>query len=253
MAQRSALGAPNFYNMLNVSGQGIVNPRLQEIIMANSKDLIQQVASEIAASSTRSQTEAGHPDKKKQDPQLIDAINQVFALFQINYHNQYFSAFGDNTKSENLAKNLWLNKLSLFSAKTICDAAEKIIADSDYLPTLHKMLEACRQVGMPKGLPNSRNAYIEACNKPSPKAEQLWSHASVYLAGRDSGWHMLANEIERKAYPIFNETYRKYCDRVLAGEKLEIEIPKSLPETSEKKASQAQNLKQLKKLQKLMD
>ena len=64
---------------------------------------------------------------------------------------------------------------------------------------------------------------------------------------------MLANEIERKAYPIFNETYRKYCDRVLAGEKLEIEIPKSLPETSEKKASQAQNLKQLKKLQQLMD
>ena len=97
------------------------------------------------------------------------------------------------------------------------------------------MLEACRQVGMPKGLPNSRNAYIEACNKPSPKAEQLWSHAAVYLAGRDSGWHMLANEIERKAYPIFNETYRKYCDRVLAGEKLEIEKTKSLPETSEKK------------------
>ena len=115
------------------------------------------------------------------------------------------------------------------------------------------MLEACRQVGMPKGLPAPRNAYIEVCNKPSPKSEQLWSHAAVYLAGRDSGWHMLANEIERKAFPIFNETYRKYCDRVLAGEKLEIEKTKSLPETSEKKASKAQNLKQLRKLQELID
>ena len=180
--------------------------------MASNKDLVQQVVSEIATSSTRSQTEAGHPENTNQSPELIDAINQVFALFQINYHNQYFSAFGDNTKSENLAKNLWLNKLSQFSAETICGAAEKIIADNDYLPTLHKMLEACRQVGMPRGLPSARNAYLEACNKPSPKAIQDWSHAAVYLAGRDCGWHLLANETERKAFPLFNDCYRNYCD-----------------------------------------
>ncbi|MDG1693258.1 MAG: hypothetical protein P8I13_00130 [Porticoccaceae bacterium] len=221
--------------------------------MASNKDLVQQVVSEIATSSTRSQTEAGHPEATPQSPELIDAINQVFALFQINYHNQYFSAFGDNTKSENLAKNLWLNKLSQFSAETICGAAEKIIADNDYLPTLHKMLEACRQVGMPKGLPNPRNAYIEACNKPSPKLSQDWSHAAVYLAGRDCGWHTLGNEVERKAFPLFNECYRQYCDRALSGEELAIDPPKELPETAGKKASRAENLKQLKKLQKLVD
>lgn len=221
--------------------------------MASNKDLVQQVVSEIATSSTRSQTEAGHPETTPQSPELIDAINQVFALFQINYHNQYFSAFGDNTRSENLAKNLWLNKLSQFSAETICGAAEKIIAGNDYLPTLHKMLEACRQVGMPKGLPNPRNAYIEACNKPSPKSSQDWSHAAVYLAGRDCGWHTLSNEIERKAFPLFNECYRQYCDRALSGEELAIDPPKELPETAGKKASRAENLKQLKKLQKLVD
>jgi hypothetical protein len=221
--------------------------------MASNKDLVQQVVSEIATSSTRSQTEAGHPDTKAQSPELIDAINQVFALFQINYHNQYFSAFGDNTKSENLAKNLWLNKLSQFSPETICGAAEKIIADNDYLPTLHKMLEACRQVGMPKGLPSARNAYLEACNKPSPKAAQDWSHAAVYLAGRDCGWHLLANETERKAFPLFSDCYRNYCDLVLGEEDLTIEPAKALPETSAKKASRAENLKQLKKLKKLVD
>jgi len=174
-------------------------------------------------------------------------------LFQINYHNQYFSAFGDNTKSENLAKNLWLNKLKQFSSETICGAAEKIIAENDYLPTLHKMLEACRQVGMPKGLPSPRNAYIEACNKPSPKATQDWSHAAVYLAGRDCGWHLLTNEVERKALPLFSDSYRNYCDRVLHGEELTIEPQKELPETAGKRASRAQNLKQLKKLQQLVD
>jgi len=177
----------------------------------------------------------------------------VFALFQINYHNQYFSAFGDNTKSENLAKNLWLNKLSQFAPETICGAAEKIIAENDYLPTLHKMLAACRQVGMPEGLPSPRNAYIEACNKPSPKAAQNWSHAAVYLAARDCGWHMLSNEIERKALPLFKEIYLQYCDRVLSGEQFAVEPPPGLPETSATTASRAQNRKQLKKLQQLLD
>jgi hypothetical protein len=221
--------------------------------MASNKDLVQQVVSEIATSSTRSPTEAGHPETSAQSPELIDAINQVFALFQINYHNQYFSAFGDNTKSENLAKNLWLNKLSPFGPDTICAAAEKIIADNDYLPTLHKMLEACRHVGMPKGLPSVRNAYLEACNQPSPKAAQNWSHAAVYLAGRDCGWHMLANEVERKVFPLFSDCYRNYCDLVLSGEELVVESPKELPETTAKKASREQNLQQLSKLKKLVD
>ena len=115
------------------------------------------------------------------------------------------------------------------------------------------MLEACRQVGMPKGLPSPRNAYIEACNKPSPKSSQDWSHAAVYLTGRDCGWHTLGNEVERKAFPLFNECYRQYCDRALSGEELAIDPPKELPETAGKKASRAENLKQLKKLKKLVD
>ena len=115
------------------------------------------------------------------------------------------------------------------------------------------MLEACRQVGMPKGLPNARQAYLEACNKPSPKAAQDWSHAAVYLAARDCGWHLLANETERKALPLFSDCYRSYCDRVLGGEELVIEPPKELPETAGKKASRSENLKQLKKLQQLVE
>ena len=90
---------------------------------------------------------------------MIDAINQTFALFQVNYHNQYYSAFGDTTKSEDLAKNLWCKKLKHFSPLTICNAAEKIIAESDYLPTLNKMLNACRHAGMPPDIPSVRKAY----------------------------------------------------------------------------------------------
>ena len=199
-----------------------------------------------------SPTEAGHPKPAPANPQLIDAINQIFALFQVNYHNQYFSAFGDNTKSENLAKKLWLSKLENFGADCILAAAEKIIADSEYLPTLHKMLTACRAAGLPAGLPNGRKAYQEACNKPSPKAEQQWSHAVVYLAGRDCGWHLLANEIERKALPAFTDIYQQYCDRVIAGEAFTIEPPEALPESPQVPATKKHNLEQLDQLKQLL-
>jgi hypothetical protein len=220
--------------------------------MANSTDLIQKVASEIAASSTRSPTAAGQAKPVAASPELIDAINQIFALFQVNYHNQYYAAFGDNTKSENLAKKLWLSKLENFGPEIILSAAEKIIADSEYLPTLHKMLNACRSVGMPAGLPNPRKAYQEACNKPSPKAEQHWSHPVVYLAARDCGWHLLANEIESRALPAFTEVYQQYCDLVVIGEVFTIEPPQALPETSQVAASKKHNLEQLDQLKQLL-
>ena len=217
-----------------------------------SKDLIQKVASEIAASSTRSPTAAGQAKPAAASAELIDAINQTFALFQVNYHNQYYAAFGDNTKSENLAKKLWLSKLENFGADCILASAEKIIADSEYLPTLHKMLTACRAAGLPAGLPNSRKAYQEACNKPSPKAEQQWSHAVVYLAGRDCGWHLLANEIESKALPAFADIYQQYCDRVIAGETFTIEPPEALPESPQVPATKKHNLEQLDQLKQLL-
>jgi hypothetical protein len=217
------------------------------------KDLIQKVASGIAASSTRSQTAAGQAKAPPASPELIDAINQIFALFQVNYHNQYYAAFGDNTKSENLAKKLWLSKLSDFGPEVILAAAERIIADSEYLPTLHKMLNACRSAGMPSNLPSVRRAYEEACNKPSPKAEQKWSHPAVYLAARDCGWHLLANEVESKALPAFTQVYNQYCDRVVAGEEFIIEPPQALPETSQVMASKKHNRQQLDQLKRLLN
>ena len=52
------------------------------------------------------------------------------------------------------------------------------------------------------------------------------------LAGRDAGWFMLANEAERKTWPIFQEKYREYCARIMAGEQLDIPAPEALPPSS---------------------
>ncbi|MAJ87478.1 MAG: hypothetical protein CBD08_005390 [Cellvibrionales bacterium TMED148] len=221
--------------------------------MGNSSKEIQKVVSGIATSSKHCLTEAGHPKTGQAKADLIDAINQAFALFQINYHNQYFSAFADNKKSEDLAKKLWLSKLGIFSSDTICKAAEKIISENEYLPTLYIMIEACKATEMPAGVPTVREAYIEACIKPSPKVKQIWSSPIVYLSGRDSGWYLLAHTPEYQALPIFTTNYQSYCKALLKGKIFEIDRTPDRGDPSPTPASEAFLKEQLKKLKDLLD
>ncbi|MAH72587.1 MAG: hypothetical protein CBC09_00900 [Cellvibrionales bacterium TMED49] len=186
--------------------------------MKDNSKMIEKVVSEIEASSKRYQTEAGPPEKEENQSDRIDAVNQIFALFRLNYHNQYYSAFGDNPNYENLAKKLWLDTLDNFSSETIYLAARNVITESEYLPTLNKMITECRKLVFLPGLPDPRQAYLEACNKNSPKIRQTWSHAIVYLAGKDCGWFFLANTPEYQALTEFKKIYTKYCNGLQAGE-----------------------------------
>lgn len=166
---------------------------------------------------------------KPLDPDAqIDAINQVFALFRVNYHNQYYSAFND-TQLLNQTKILWRESLSRFTPEAILLAAKRAIEQSDYLPTLHKMIQYCQGDPSSYGLPNAHQAYVEACQARSPKTSHAWSHPAVYYAGRDTDWFFLATNPEHVAYPLFKEHYQRWCERVLAGETL---APIAVPQLS---------------------
>lgn len=162
----------------------------------------------------------------------MDAINQVFALFRVNYHNQYYAAFSD-TQLLNQTKKLWLESLSRFKPSTILQAAKRAIEGSEYLPTLHKMITYCQGDFASHGLPDPHRAYLEACHAPSPKAEYKWSHPAVYFAGRDTDWYLLASSPERVAFPLFREQYLRWCEKVIAGEALpEIKVARIEADTS---------------------
>ena len=209
--------------------------------MANSKDLIQKVASGIAASSTQSPTAAGHPKATPADPQLIDAINQIFAFFRINYHNQYYSAFGDNTKSENLAKKLWLSKLSDFSAETIIAGAEKVIAESDYLPTCIKCsmpaaMRACLRACHRRARPIRKSAISRA---PKPNSSGLTRR--VYALAANVAGTFLPIPLSQKRLPLcrnLSAVLRAGC----GWRRISVENPEALPETSLKPATKKQAL-----------
>ncbi|MDR7090472.1 MULTISPECIES: replication protein P [Cellvibrio] len=227
--------------------------------MQDSNSLIQQVAQEIAASQNNSTTAAGQADSTQSQREQpapgeghIDAINQVFALFRINYHNQYYAAFKDN-ELLNQARRLWLNSLAQFAPETILRGARKVIEESEYLPTLHRMIRACQGEPGKFGLVDAHQAYVEACRAPSPKAAYAWSHPAVYHAGCASDWYFLTTNAEKVAFPIFERHYLKLCEQVMNGATLPAPNVPALPETIERPLSKEENAKRMEELRKQLD
>jgi hypothetical protein len=192
---------------------------MEDQVMQDSQTLAEQAARELAVSPKTSTTVVGPADEAAVSAAQVDAINQVFALFRLNYHNQYYAAFPDAGQLGQI-KRLWLNALRGLSVEHILRGAQHAIANSEYLPTLHRMLESCRAALENVGVPGAREAYMEACRAPQPKSAQQWSHPAVFLAGQDAGWSLLATTPEYKAFPVFAKYYRARCDQLLQGEVL---------------------------------
>lgn len=183
--------------------------------------------------------------------EMIDAINQVFGIFKINYQNLYYAAFKDQ-ELEIQAKRLWLDSLKHFEPQTILAATKSIVLESEYLPTISRMIEQCERRGG-EVLPAPRSAYVEACQAPSPKANYNWSHPAVYYAGLASDWFFLASTSENTAFPVFKQHYRDYCERVRNGEKLAMPALKELPKPEQIQLTKEENQSRLAKLRKELD
>lgn len=182
---------------------------------------------------------------------LMDAIDRMFAEFELTYHNQFHKAFADNQKLM-YAKRLWLSHLGDCSAEEVLAAARQTTRESEYLPTVHSVLkhiEAQRRQGMPE----AHDAYREACLAPSPKAAQTWSHPAVYWAGCASDWHLLSTSSERESWPVFARHYRAISERVARGETLPDPALPALPEEIHHPLSTAERKAHVAALRKAID
>ncbi|WP_323845513.1 replication protein P [Microbulbifer magnicolonia] len=201
-------------------------------------------------SSTSSRTRTGSGDANQALDDKKRALNEVFGLLKLGYHNQFNAAFPD-TETLNHAKRLWLESLNAFSPAEIVAGAKRAIKQSEYLPTIHKMLQLC--AAGDSGLPDARAAYREACNAPSPKSNHNWSHPAVYHAGRESNWFFLANNSEPVAFPVFAEHYRKICAQVLEGTKLAAPEQLKLEQNPGKPLSKEENAEKMAALRAELD
>lgn len=185
-------------------------------------------------------------------PDRVDAINQLFAEFELAFHNQYHKAYGDADRLA-LTKKYWLQNLSDFSPAQIVAAARKLVRSQEFLPTLSVVIRACEEGGSLFGLPDERQAYVEACRAPSPKSAWQWSHPAVYHAGRAAGWHLLASEPEDRALPVFARYYREICQRVMRGEDISEPVPPALEDNPSTPLTDEQREARLRALRRELD
>lgn len=158
----------------------------------------------------------------------MGAISKVFGEFEFAYHNQFHKAFAAPA-SLVIAKKYWLSSLEDYSPQQIVHAAKRVISTQEFLPSIAAFIRACEEGLDLFGLPSTHQAYLEACRAPSPKVDFSWSHEAVYLAGKSSGWFVLANQSEATALPLFRYHYELLCRRVLHGEELTVEHSTPIP------------------------
>jgi hypothetical protein len=180
-------------------------------------------------------------------PDRIDAINKLFADFELAYHNQFHKAYAKENQIL-LAKRYWSDVLAGYNPAQIVAAANRLTKSSTYLPNLAEVVKACDDGVGVFGLPKAKQAYIEACCATSPKSAYGWSHEAVYLAGKATNWHFLASEPEDKTYPLFEYYYKDLCQRVMRSEPLDRPQTQALPERIARPLSGEENHDRLLKL-----
>lgn len=216
--------------------------------MQDSQELINQITQQVTVSSTNTQTEAGQKGSEADKEAIINTLNQVFAEFELVYHNQFIKAFPSAEKLL-YAKRLWFGSLSSYSAEEILKGARLAIKQSEFLPSVASFIRFIEQASTENlGLPDAHAAYIEACRAPSPKAEFNWSHLAVYYAGLASDWFLLANSTEKQAFPVFKRNYDLLCQRVRDGVELQAPLPAALPEQLQRPLDKAEQKKRMAEL-----
>lgn len=202
----------------------------------------------MKVSSTSTQTEAGQKGSEADKDAIINALNQVFAEFELVYHNQFIKAFPTAEKLL-YAKRLWFGSISSYSAEEILKGAQLAIKQSEFLPSVASFIRFIEQACTESlGLPDAHAAYIEACRAPSPKAEFNWSHLTIYYAGLASDWFLLANSPEKQAFPVFKRNYDLLCQRVRDGAELPPPVQAALPEKIQRPLDKAEQKKRMAEL-----
>ncbi len=155
----------------------------------------------------------------------------VFARFMTIYGHKFKSVF-DNENEIRIAKREWALSLRDYTEQELVAAVDRCKEEYVWMPTISEFLAVLKKGMDDLGLPSALKAYREACEYSDDPRNHDWSHPAVYFAGRESDWFRLRTEEKSRVFGDFEANYRRICQRVLAGEKLEVPLPKGLPDKS---------------------
>jgi len=211
--------------------------------------LLNKVAKRTSVASASSQQAASRPDERRssQGHDRVDVINQVFAEFELAYHNQFHKAYAQEG-SLALAKKYWLGCLAEYPPDVILRAVRKVVKTLEFLPTVAAVVSACEDTTGLYGLPDALRAYQEACLATEPRHAFAWSHPAVYHAGLQTGWFELGSQTRQEVFPVFSYHYALLCRQVMQGKRLDLQHPVALPATVEAPLSREESKLRVKAL-----
>ncbi|WP_426417328.1 replication protein P [Aestuariirhabdus sp. LZHN29] len=163
----------------------------------------------------------------QQKQELSQAVNVLFTLLEDAFPTKFKHAFR-SAEDRQRAQRVWMSSLKVFPPQLIVEVAREAIKTSKYFPDLGEIYRLCRAAYTRHGLKEPLQAYYEACNAPQQSLSHSWSHIAVYLAARDTGWPTLRGEEQRTAFPLYEQNYELWCNRVLEGEDLQAMVAGAL-------------------------
>ncbi len=155
----------------------------------------------------------------------------IFARFMTIYGHKFKSVFENETEIR-IAKREWALSLRDYTEQELVHAVNRCKEEFVWMPTISEFLSVLKKGFEDFGLPTALAAYQEACLHGDHPRNHQWSHPAIYFAGRATDWFRLRSEEKSQVFADFEFNYRKLCQRVLAGETLEVPLPKGLPDRS---------------------
>lgn len=145
--------------------------------------------------------------------------------FSIIYGHRWTSIYPDAAARE-LAKREWALALNHVTVNQIAKGVEHCRRHSKWPPSIPEFVEHCED--WQSILPNSNEAYQEACRASYPYQEHEWSHPAVYHAAKSVGFYELRTGSSKNIRNIFDRAYEVATRRVKNGEDLTAPIPKAI-------------------------
>lgn len=123
---------------------------------------------------------------------------------------------------------------------------------SPHWPAVGQFIDWCKPIPEDFGLPSCEDAFAEAIANLGSYITAQWSHVAVREAVRNTTTYFLKNKTETAARAEFYRNYAILVNRVIAGENLNVDVPKAITATPASRpvpqSVAIENAKNLKKL-----
>lgn len=167
------------------------------------------------------------------DPATGEVVEKLFRQLQAIFP-AWKQAWPDE-KALSVARRSWTVGLMAAGINTVEQVKYGVEqcrrSGSPFAPSIGQFVEWCRPTPEMLGLPTEDQAFREACRNahPAMAGAGKWSHAAVYHAAAEAGFHNLNTLRTADSRKLFVRNYVMACRMVVEGKPLKA-MPLALPE-----------------------